>query len=1363
MTHHFAIVLASTAILCGMVPPADAREVISLNGIWHAQYSAQPDNPPGGEWREVEVPAIRSMQIDRPHLWYRRTFTVPQSMQGKHLFLKFVGVKFVSRVWVNGKDVGGHYGGWEPFELDITDKCRTGENGLLVRTTDVTGVIAEKLDPSQLKRGQRFVELAKDSIMAPVGSRTGDVGIWQDVSLVALSDVFVEDVFVKTSVRKKRIDADVTLRNLGGKDRNILLKSTVLDGEAPALTFDDVEVAVPARSAKTVTISKPWESPKLWSHLSPHLYHLVTSVAEDDRELDSLKTRFGFREFWIDGIYFVLNGKRIKFLATAGHPPAESDIETAKKYYRGMRDANCVAVRLHANVWPEWWFDAADEFGMLVVQETAVWCFPKNYALSKPKFWENYRNHLRGMFKRDKNHPSIMFYSLENEILHCGGDYIPDTEQRLADIGLFMKKLDPTRPIMYDADGDPKGVADVVNLHYAHEFPRYNLFPDTCYWVDEKLPAKEFLGGEWKWARKKPLYMGEFMWSPAKTPAPYALFLGDEAYPNFHAGRARGKAIAWRFQVEAFRQEELAGMCPWTLVESRGFPKPDNVMFTEVKRAYQPNAAFIREYDRRFFGGESVRRTVYLYNDTFQPAKLVLSWALTRDGRVVDSGKKEFAASPAQKIDTSISLRMPQVEERTPVRLVVKVENGGRVAFEDTKDYWVFPRRKPRISTRGKIAVFSGRGVVESVLDKAGVAYERLSDLARPIQADLLIIGAGALDKLKTDEKIPSVGGGPKPGRRLSEFTAQGGTVLVLEQGSYPTGIVPAGLTGKGCTIAFKRSFHHPALKRVRPDDFKFWRGDHLVARDTIAKPRSGGFVTLCDAGAEGGLVYVPLIEMENGRGRLLLSQLLIAEKMDSEPMAQIIFEDLVDFALSRGPAPETRTGVVQEKMPLLEALESVGVLCEDVSGKLAGADLSVFGVLFLEADAAEVAENLPRLREFAESGGTILLHGATPPGMKRLENLFPEKLALGRTISLPVVIEKHAPWIDGLSNHDLYWLGKPTGYRHQPVPLSPEILDYVVSAGPPDPAKCRTIEAEAMEPDSPGHRFENDCVFMSRRGFVSAEIEFPETGEYAFTVRAKGTPVDGIYPEVTLMIGDTRATSVLLAGPDWQTYDTTAEVQRGRHRVSLAFTNDAWNPATGEDRNLWLDKLVWGPARKIHAEKILSPSVLVRVPMGKGACLVDQVNWHARAGSLDKASRYLITLLTNLGVSFEPRRSGLVIAPGSMTRGDDSAVNRIAGAVVHLGTNGSVYAEVRFLDSRKYEFEVTARGTEGGGEFPIVRLSIDDKEIADMQIKRSGWVNLKCEAEVPAGVHKVTLEFTNDYYKPPEDRNLDIARLTIR
>ncbi|MBM3212607.1 hypothetical protein FJZ33_10320, partial [Candidatus Poribacteria bacterium] len=410
--------LISVIILLFLVTiSALARQEISLSGQWEFKFSSNGKTPPNGEWSKINIPN-HVTQREEQYVWYRRYFDVPGTMSGERVFLKFLGVKFVCEVYINGSLVGGHYGGWEPFELEITDKCKIdGQNQILVKAQDFRGVVDQYLNNGS----GRLFERANDSVMAPVGSLPEEYGIWQDVFLESRKDVYIDDVFVRTSVRSKFVEVDYNLINMSEIKRSIRLESRVFDGEKPGLDLGYTQLEILPRSSKKITIKKEWTAPELWWPYSPKLYFLKSRLIENSKPVDELSNRFGFREFWNEGIYFFLNGVKIKLLATAGHPVYGWAKEDAKKLYSDIRLANCNAMRLHANIWPETWYEAADEVGMLIIQESALWCFAKEYALSKPKFWDNMKDHLRGMIRRDKNHPSVIMYSIENEILHVGG------------------------------------------------------------------------------------------------------------------------------------------------------------------------------------------------------------------------------------------------------------------------------------------------------------------------------------------------------------------------------------------------------------------------------------------------------------------------------------------------------------------------------------------------------------------------------------------------------------------------------------------------------------------------------------------------------------------------------------------------------------------------------------------------------------------------------------------------------------------------------------------------------------------------------------------------------------------------------
>ena len=201
--------------------------------------------------------------------------------------------------------------------------------------------------------------------------------------------------------------------------------------------------------------------------------------------------------------------------------------------------------------------------------------------------------------------------------------------------------------------------------------------------------------------------------------------------------------------------------------------------------------------------------------------------------------------------------------------------------------------------------------------------------------------------------------------------------------------------------------------------------------------------------------------------------------------------------------------------------------------------------------------------------------------------------------------------------------------------------------------------------------------------------------------------------------------------------------------------------PGEGEDRNTWVDKVTYGPAPAMRSKRLLSPAALVRVPLGKGFYLLDQVRW--TDSTSEKAGRYISNILTNLSCEFGPRAGATVIAGDQMQPEQGTRLFRRQAGALRLGTNGTVYALVHFAKTRTYHFAVSASGTEAGGEFPNIDVSIDGAKIGSAMLARPGWQTLRLAAEVSAGEHKVQLSFTNDFYDPPADRNLAIDRVEIR
>ncbi len=566
------------------------------------------------------------------------------------------------------------------------------------------------------------------------------------------------------------------------------------------------------------------------------------------------------------------------------------------------------------------------------------------------------------------------------------------------------------------------------------------------------------------------------------------------------------------------------------------------------------------------------------------------------------------------------------------------------------------------------------------------------------------------------------------------------------------SGALPATLVDRGATIAFQRTAlgpFPPMATGAWQTPFRFWRGDHVVARKTIQKPVDGRFRVLVDSGGPEGLVYVAVLEVLEGRGRYLLSQLALSH--------------LLCHAASPAKRP-VRLAVVEENMPLASRLRDLDVAFTDLSGRLDRIELKNFGVLLAEAGSSEVANSCAEIRRFVEAGGRVILHGATPQGIDRLQSLFPEPILAQRTGAARVTIAEPDSVIDGLTHQELYWYGdrKDLSWRER-TPLSAAVADYAITAGEPDPSNSVVVEAESMEAEFGEPRVDDESVYMWRTAALRKKLTFPRTARYTLQVRAKGTPCAGVYPCVELSLDGQPCGSVTAEGNAWGTYQVTAPVTQGEHTLRLAFVNDAHDPTTGEDRNVRLDRIVYGPTPPLRSKRLLEPGLLVKVPVGTGFLLLDQLRWAEDDSNPEKASRYISNLLTNLGCPFGDCSAGVTIAAATMEPQRDFRFSRSNDGAAYLGSNGTIACRVRFDASGEYELVVRASGTEAAGELPNVRVGLDDRPIADLQIEKPGWHTLRLKTKIAKGEHKVSLSFTNDFCDPPADRNLRIRSLVVR
>jgi beta-galactosidase len=1359
-----AVLLALSVAAASGTASAQERLRIDLSGEW--QYQKVPVlafPPPADGWQSITIPGtLNGWNYERA--WFRRTVELPESIRGQRVKLHFGGVKYNSTVYVNGHRAGGHFGGYDPFDVDATEHIRPGaENQILVAVHDWTGIFSDHVDlEGQRRPGGRLRSIPKDVILAPIGGRHELYGIWDDVHLYSAPPLHVSDVFVQPSVREARLAARIAVTNDGDRAQILGVEAEVLDGHRRVLTLPSESLALPAGATKTITSSETWRNPKLWTPDTPHLYALRTRLTQNGRPIDSTETRFGFRELRAEGPDFYLNGVKVVLRATSWWPPAPQTREQIEATIRAIKAGNSICFRTHTQPWRRIWYEVADELGLMMIPEGAVWNDDNAYRIDDQAFWDNYATHLRTMVGQLKNHPSIIMWSLENEMYGSRLNDASPAKAQLVNLGRLTKQYDPTRLITYESDLDPGGIADVIGLHYPHEYPRFNRYPDTCYWLDEEIPMTHgFTGGarRWKWRRDKPLYIGEFLWLPSSDPSWHTVFFGEDAYNDYRDYRNRGKAMSWRMQIEAYRWQGVGGISPWT--EGEGGPLDDtNHLYVAQREAFEPIAAYVTEHDTRFYGGSTVERTLHIYNDILKPSDLQLRWTLQRGDEVADRGEARFRLGPGERVAHTFLFRAPAAPKRTPCVLSISVRRRGRSVFQARHHYSVFPRPTLTVPAGASVGIYDPPGRTRRQLAALGLARMRRIDALDRLPADLdvLIIGAGTL-QAQREAGLPVVGGDDVGAAALAAFVERGGRLLVLRQEEYPAPLLGAVLSPYSSTMTFPQIPSHPVLAGLQPDDLKWWRGDHMVSEREVVRPVRGACRPIVVSGSASGLNFCPLLELPRGEGTAVLCQLKLIDKLSDEPAAAHVLRNVLNYLATCEPSSGP-VAVASDSQALHRRLSTIGLLSDDVTGNLPATPLTAYRVLVASGSGAdEVAQAATQVGEFVDRGGYLLLHRLTPGQLTALRGLIGTELSLQRTTA-PLSLGARDPMTASVTKEDLYWLGQHVGVGHRTTPRSAEMIDFMFGKSI-EGKQPTTYEAEDMRAQGKIVHPVDGGIGMFTVGSASTEVDFGPGGAYIFGLSIGGTSALGVWPDAELRIGGRLIGRVAAAQADYSVITLFGEVPSGEHIVSISFPNDGGGP--DEDRNLYFDKLLIVKDEPARDGPVLltTPPALARIPRGKGAIIIDQIKWDTERRNGTRAARYICGLLTELGARFRTAAAVYLEAEAMAPKPDMPHFRRTASSA-RLGTNGYIETSFRCAAPGRCVFTLVAGGTRAEGEYPIVEVHIDGASVGAVTLESEAMSSYPLEVGLTEGEHQLRLVFTNDKHAPPEDRNLFIDRVEV-
>ena len=455
-----------------------------LNGQWQFSYWPSPRAVPNGiecdgfdasDWDSITVPGnwqrqgygrpqyvnvIYPYPVDPPFVpddnpvgVYKKAFTLPDFWDDRQVFLHFEGVDSAFTVWLNGQDIGYSQGSHLPSEFNLTAHLRPGANTLTVQVYQWSdGSYLEDQDQWRLS------------------------GIFRDVSLIARPPVFVRDVRLRTTLEAAHTEATLeitaALRNAGQANGSGTLHAALLDTGGQEVAAQADSTATLGAGEETVLNARlTVSSPQFWSAEEPNLYTLLLTLQDEaGKTLTVERFAVGFRQIEIQQGRLLLNGTPITLCGVNRHD-THPDLGHATPRAHMLRDIvlmkqhniNCVRTSHYPN--DPYWLDLCDEYGLYVIDEADLethgfGVYGGDWAeLSKnPEWREAYVDRAERMVQRDKNHPSVIIWSLGNE-----SGYGPNHHAMIDAI----RALDP-RPIHYESAGGDEDYAglDMVSKMY---------------------------------------------------------------------------------------------------------------------------------------------------------------------------------------------------------------------------------------------------------------------------------------------------------------------------------------------------------------------------------------------------------------------------------------------------------------------------------------------------------------------------------------------------------------------------------------------------------------------------------------------------------------------------------------------------------------------------------------------------------------------------------------------------------------------------------------------------------------------------------------------------------------------------------
>lgn len=915
-----------------------SRNQSILSGTWSFYSVDTMMNISNG--KAVEIPHRFDRERNYNSGWYVKKIQLHKN-EDKRYFILMDRVEMFSMLFVNGIRCGHHFGAYTPFEFEITDALLEGENSIAIFVYDQTATIDGNKHYCQVG-----VTRAQSGYR-----RTGLKGGMYGIPKIEIREkAYIKDIFVKTSTRHGEMEIEYELPPNAKLSADAKLSFVLLkwpEGEKVPLEIEPKSMNPFSRETKARidkrenSVTVKWPDPELWSPDHPNLYVLRTTL-ENGKTKDLLDTRFGFREFWIEGKSFFLNGKPIRLRGNSIYSPKTPGRDFHREVWKKQKEIFGVnACRIHHTIPSGDLLLAADEAGILIDNQSSIWSSEAAwYKNGGEWFLANTKNEFEEWVRRDRNCPSVVIWDLENEMLRVSyEEHLPWVMK----LPKYVLTLDDTRPLNHSGGGWFSPYQDMAWLHMQEQYCK--------------------IMRDWQEIGTMPLVIGEF-WIGGRADfrrlpnSPEILWPGQEQYE---------RALSYSEKMLEMRYYGVSGVMPFKLFSNIGIDSPKK-MQQLIRHGISDETVFFWPRQRYAPSEQNFQREIVICNDGESENIYKLNWKWENER----GQNKTVSLQPSEQIRIVIDEQAPKQTKR----LIATIDRDGQQISSDTLSIKPIEIPEPRV--KKTIQVYKNKKLVNTL---SANGFKSFSNDQVPDAKDNVI---WVIPKNSDNRSLFLIKD------KILNYLDNGGAILCLKQNqeskwfpanlpfwsAYQSGIHTYALMGwEGLNTDLFYAWEapnyaqsHPVFKGISDMPLHLWDAtdrrisDHVYSRPSnINRYEPGNWRPLASGSRKH---HVSLAEMFYGKGILFSCQLNVTDNLENA-QAKTLFINMLNYLSERKP------------VSLDGKIKTAGIFKPSEIEQLTGVKSQVFDGakpqrhnLMIAAEGARIDD----VKSWAASGGNVLV-----------------------------------------------------------------------------------------------------------------------------------------------------------------------------------------------------------------------------------------------------------------------------------------------------------------------------------------------------------------------------------------------------